>query len=169
MGYVPWLNIRENELNTRIHRSLLPNCECNVNGYFLLLSPHLPFCEAIAFPKVLCTEAWSPLKAVFRGSFGEVFESRDLCLYQWVNPINGVKTGRNYEAVRLWKGEVWLGKADPWGVPSKGFLSWPFPICYSGSCSPCGEEFYLSKPLCYDFCLSISWKIWIQLTTGQNL
>lgn len=123
MGYVPWLNIRENELNTRIHRSFLPNCEYNVNSCFLLLSPHLPFCEAIAFPKVLCTEAWSPVKAVFRGSFGEVYESRDLCLHQWVNPLNGVKTGRNYEAVRLWKGEVWLGKVDPWGVPSKGFLS----------------------------------------------
>lgn len=66
MGYVPRLNIRENELNTRIHCSLLPDCERNVNGCFLLLSPYLPFCEAIAFPKVLCTEALVPSKSSFQ-------------------------------------------------------------------------------------------------------
>lgn len=69
MGYVPRLNIRENELNTRIHRSLLTDCECNVNGCFLLLTPHLPFREAIAFPKVLCTEALVPSKSSFQRKF----------------------------------------------------------------------------------------------------
>lgn len=130
---------------------------------------YLPFCEAITFPKVLCSEALVLSKSRFqRKLWGSVW-------IPWPLPSSvgePTKWSQNWE--KLWGGETGMGgvcleKVDPWGVPSKGFLSWPFPICYSGSCSPWGEEFYLSKPLCYDCCLSRFWKIWLQLTMGQNL